>query len=171
MPIKKLLLTTLIILAAFVADLSSASTKPSEEEINNIFSSAESLFKAMELKDYTVIWQSLTVKSQQRIVDAVYRAIIKKGIDTQKDIIRKDFIEGGEIAKAYWDNYLEAFNPNIVINQSKWTFKTLKSDSAEIDILYKKSSNPATLKLNRENNTWKVGLEETFGARNLIPFK
>lgn len=160
---------TIIVIILLIYSLAFA--KPSEEEIAQVFEPAEMLFKAMAEKKYPVIWQMMSARSQQKIVDAVYKRVDKKDIKIEKDAIRADFIGGGAVAKAYWDNYLSAFDPDLALNQSRWTIKKLKKDTAEINILYTKSPNPAVLKLYREEDTWKVGLEETFGARSLMPFK
>ncbi len=87
------------------------------------------------------------------------------------ELIAEDFNEGGEIASAYWDGYLSIFYPDIALSESQWSINKSNKDVAEINILYKKSQKPAVVKLYRENNIWKVGLEETFGPRKLIPFK
>ena len=46
----------------------------------------------------------------------------------------------------------------------------MKKDKAEINILYKKSAKPAVLLIYMEGNVWEVGLEETFGPRNLLSY-
>ena len=74
------------------------------------------------------------------------------------------------MAKAYWNSYLNAFDPNTLLEQSKWEMGAMKKDKAEISILYKKSTKPAVLLLYMEGNVWKVGLEETFGPRNLLTY-
>jgi hypothetical protein len=147
-----------------------AFSKLSDEEINDVFTSAESLFKFMKEKNYPAIWRSLTSKTQLSIVDAVYKASRKSNADLDREQIKTDLSEGGELAKAYWTAYLNVFDPDTVLEQSKWNIGTIDKDTAEIIILYKKSPNPAILKLYREDNAWKVGLEETFGARNLLLF-
>jgi len=60
------------------------------------------------------------------------------------------------------------FNPEIVLNESKWSVRAVERDKAEINILYRKSTRPAILQLFREDERWKVGLQETFGTRNMI---
>ncbi|MBN1381633.1 MAG: hypothetical protein JXA41_08160 [Deltaproteobacteria bacterium] len=160
-----------MMLLFFLLFCPSAFTIPLDEETSRVLKSAETLFQAMQDKNYCLIWQTLTHKTRQKIVDSVYKASTKKGLETVKDKILADFIEGGEIAKAYWNSYLHEFDPEIALRESKWTINKLEKDTAEINILYKKSPNPAVLQLYRENKAWKVGLEETFGARSLIPFK
>ena len=74
------------------------------------------------------------------------------------------------MAKAYWNSYLNAFDPDCVLEQSKWDIGAIKKDKAEINILYKKSEKPAVLLIYMEGNVWEVGLEETFGSRNLLSY-
>jgi hypothetical protein len=74
------------------------------------------------------------------------------------------------LAKAYWNSYLNAFDPDRVLEQSKWDVGAMKKDKAEINILYKKSAKPAVLLIYMEGNVWEVGLEETFGSRNLLSY-
>jgi hypothetical protein len=74
------------------------------------------------------------------------------------------------LAKAYWNSYLNAFDPDRVLEQSKWDIGAMKKDKAEINILYKKSAKPAVLLIYMEGNVWEVGLEETFGSRNLLSY-
>jgi hypothetical protein len=149
--------------------VSSALAAPPDEVINSVLASAEATFKAMKEKNYPAIWKTLTEKTKGSAVDAVYKTSRKAKVEYQKEIIIADFTKGGELAKAYWDGYLGVFDPDMVLEQSKWDIGTIGKDTAEINILYRKSTKPAVLKLYRENNAWKVGLEETFGARNLLP--
>jgi hypothetical protein len=74
------------------------------------------------------------------------------------------------LAKAYWNSYLNAFDPDRVLEQSKWDIGAMKKDKAELNILYKKSAKPAVLLIYMEGNVWEVGLEETFGSRNLLSY-
>jgi hypothetical protein len=74
------------------------------------------------------------------------------------------------LAKAYWNSYLNTFDPDRVLEQSKWDIGAIKKDKAELNILYKKSEKPAVLLIYMEGNVWEVGLEETFGSRNLLSY-
>jgi len=74
------------------------------------------------------------------------------------------------LAKAYWNSYLNAFDPDRVLEQSKWDIGAMKKDKAEINILYKKSAKLSFLLIYMEGNVWEVGLEETFGSRNLLSY-
>ncbi len=46
----------------------------------------------------------------------------------------------------------------------------IEKNEAEIFLQNKTSEKPAILKMFKENNEWKVGLEESFGARKLLIF-
>jgi hypothetical protein len=46
----------------------------------------------------------------------------------------------------------------------------INKDTAEIYVQNKKSELPAILKMFKEDDVWKLGLEESFGARKLNPF-
>jgi hypothetical protein len=157
----------LIVLSSFPSLQAATST---EEEVNKALLAAESLFKAMKEKQYAEIWKSITAKTKKSIVEDVYRAAKKSGEEIKLSIIENDFQAGGELAKAYWDAYLFVFDPEMALSQSKWTIGKISITDAEINILFRKSAKPAVLRLSRENGEWKVGLTETFGARNMIPF-
>ncbi len=145
--------------------------KPSsEEEINNVLTSAEALFKAIRDKQHVAIWTMITETTKKKIVDSTYRELKKAGNQIQKESIEADFHKGDVISKAYWEGYLLIFNPQIVLEQSRWTIGMIGRDKAEINIQFKKTKYPAILKLFKENDQWKVGLDETFGARSLLMF-
>jgi hypothetical protein len=156
---KKTVFFLFILLFLFVSFLCAGNN---DNEIDQILSSAESLFKAMKEKNYPKIWTFLSVKSKNIIVDDVYKAVNKKGTNYKKEDINKDFAAGGLLTASYWKNYLENFNPDIVLEESTWDMGKIEKDKAEIVIRYKKSEGPAMLKMFKEEGKWMVGLEETF---------
>jgi hypothetical protein len=166
----KKIVAIIVLLVCLFSHFALIAAPPSEEEINNILTSAEALFKAMKAKQYPGIWDGLTAKTKQSILDAVSRESKRAGTEIARDKIAADFETGGIIARTYWDGYLYVFNPEMVLEQSKWTIGLVKSDKVEINILYKKSAKPAILQLFREDERWKVGLDETFGVRNMTLF-
>jgi hypothetical protein len=125
----------------------------------------ESLFKAMKERNYPKVWSLLTGKSQQIILDDVRKAIAKTGTDTAVDFLQNDFASGGVYARGYWNAYLKVFDPDVVLEQSKWEVGKVGKNEREIIIRYRKSDQPAILKIYKENDLWKVGLEETFRPR------
>jgi len=163
----------LVVVFAFVvcALFSPALASPlSEDEQNRLLSSAESLFLAMKARHYGDIWSLLTEATKKAIVSAVDRESKRTGAARDRQTIEADFEKGGTMARAYWDGYLSVFKPDRVLEESEWRIGTVKKDRAEISIRYRKSEKPALLQLHREQNSWKVGLEETFGPRNMMPF-
>jgi hypothetical protein len=134
-------------------------------DIDKVLFSAESLFKALKGKNYTEVWKFLTVKSKSIIVDDVSREAKKLGGKVSRGQLSDDFASGGPIATAYWNSFVETFDPDVVLEHSKWKLTVVKDEYAEINILYKKAEKPAILKVFKEDSMWKVGLEETFRTR------
>ncbi|MGZ3636121.1 MAG: hypothetical protein ACXWMO_13290 [Syntrophales bacterium] len=132
-----------------------------------VIEATESLFKAMKERNYPQIWSLLTQKSHEIIIDDVRKAIAKAGTDTAIDSLQTDFASGGRYAREYWDAYLNVFDPGMVLEQSKWEMGKIGKNESEIILRYRKSDQPAILKIYKENDSWKVGLEETFRSRRL----
>lgn len=114
---------------------------------------------------YPALWSGLTEKSRKSIIRNVRKALGKTGLDYAEERIRVDFERGEELARDYWTGYLLQFDPKTVLEESKWSMGEVKKDKAEIVIRYKKSGQDAILKMFREEGVWKVGLYETFSAR------
>jgi len=139
-------------------------------EQDDILSSAESLFKVMKEKNYPKIWLLLSNTSKSSIIEDTYKNIMKyekekkRETNFSKDQIEQDFLVGGLIAKAYWESYLDAFNPDMVLEQSKWEMGEIRKNRAYIHVKYKKAERPAVIQLFKEDGSWKVGLMETFKA-------
>jgi hypothetical protein len=156
---KKIAFLVFLTLFLFVAFLHAGNN---DSEIDKVLSSAESLFKAMKERNYPKIWTLLSVKSKSIIIDDVEKAERKIGKIYAKEDIGKDFAAGGLLAGFYWSGYLENFNPDTVLLESKWEMGKIEKDRTEIVIRYKKSEGPAMLKMFKEEGKWVVGLEETF---------
>lgn len=135
------------------------------EESGTILSSAEAMFKSMQKKDYVAIWQSLSRKSQETIVQDTYKSVKPASPAHTEESVGRDFSSGGPLAIAYWNAFLNKFDPAMALEQSRWQMHTVNADNAEIIILYKKSQSPAMLKMFKEEGAWKVGLTETFWSR------
>jgi hypothetical protein len=137
-----------------------------DRTLGDILSSAESCFEAMKTQDYQGIWKTLSAASRNTIVDETRKSIARAGgMEVPKEEVRRDFDEGGPIARGYWYGFLLQFNPDLILEQSRWEKGPIGSDRAEILITYKKSEKPAVLKLFLEDGGWKVGLVETFWGR------
>lgn len=162
-----------IVLAVFFALVLQApllaQEKASNPEQDAILTAAEDLFNFMKNKEYVSIWNLLSMKSRKIIVDSVYKESKKLGTEYQKEDLIKDFSSGGVNAQEYWKSFLNVFNPSMVLDESLWRMGTIEKDYAEVILLHKKSKNPALIKMYKEDNGWRVGLEESFGTRKANP--
>jgi hypothetical protein len=131
-------------------------------ETDTILFTAESCFKNMKEGNYPKIWSILSEKSKGIIIDDVHKATGKAGASYTKETIDKDFAGGGVLSVSYWTKYIDIFDPDLVLEQSKWEVGKIEKNRTEIIIQYKKSGKPALLKVFKEDGVWKVGLEETF---------
>jgi len=141
-----------------------------QPEEDKILAAADNVFVQMKNKDYKAIWASLTSRTKEIIINNVYKASKKQKIEIKKEYLANDFSSNGPNAQEYWDSYLTVFDPVIVLEQCTWEMGKIEKNEAEVILKYKKSDKPAILKMYKENNEWKVGLEESFGARKLNPF-
>lgn len=166
------LLAVVLLVAAAVhfrlipATAQSQSVSPAAEEV---LGAAESVFKFMKAKDYPAIWQGLTMETKNEIVASVRKAVKKVGQEYTVEQLVQDFASGGPQAKAYWDAYLNVFNPDMVLEDCKWSMGPIEKNVAAVIVQYKKSDKPAILILKKEGGAWRLGLDETFGARKWLP--
>jgi hypothetical protein len=156
---KKTVFFPVILLLLFVSSLHAGSN---DGEIGKILFSAESLFKAMKEKNYPKIWTFLTVKSKKTIVDDVLKAEERIGRKYTREDIGKDFIAGNQLSRSYWNSYLVEFNPDWVLEKSRWEIGQIEKNQAEVIIRYNKSDGSVVLKMSKEEGQWMVGLRETF---------
>lgn len=137
-----------------------------DKTLGDILSSAESCFIAMKNNDYRGIWGTISAASRKTIVDETRKSIARSGgKEIPEEEVRRDFAEGGPIARGYWIGFLEHFNPDLALEQSRWEKGSIGRDRAEILITFKSAEKPAIVKLYREEGSWKVGLVETFWGR------
>ncbi|MFQ5586960.1 MAG: hypothetical protein ACE5GF_09095, partial [Thermodesulfobacteriota bacterium] len=131
-----------------------------DREIDMVLSAAECHFKAMKRRAYPEIWELLTVRSKNTII----REVRKSSRDVySEEQVATDFTIGGIIARSYWNAFLNVFDPDTVLELSRWEMGRIKGKKAEIFITYKNNTErPAILKMYKEGNRWKVGLVETF---------
>lgn len=168
---KRLLALIMIFPVLLLLPGSAAAQKDSDPvQQEKILSTAENFFIFMKDKNYAAAWSVLSSKSQSKIINDVRKESKKAGVESTNEALRNDFMTGGIMAKAYWDNFLFVFNPDMVLKECKWEMGKIKSSEAEIVLQHKKSEKPAILKLFRENGAWKFGLNESFGTRDLNPF-
>jgi hypothetical protein len=137
-----------------------------DNALEEILSSAESLFKAMRGKNHPAIWAGLSTASRKTILDETRKAIVTStGKEVPEEELLRDFEDGGPVARGYWIGFLSHFDPNLVLEQSRWEPGKIVGDRAEILLTHKGSEKPALLKLFREEGRWKAGLVETFWGR------
>lgn len=122
-----------------------------------LFSSAESLFKMLKEKNYQKIWFYLSNTSRNSIIDDTYKSIVKyekdrgKGVGNSRDQLGHDFSTGGPVSQVYWKSYREAFNPDIVLEQSRWEMGKIGQVKAYINVTYRKSARPAVIQMFKED--------------------
>ena len=130
-----------------------------------ILDSAEKFFISIKNSEYNISWNLLSKETRQTIVEDVHKSYKKMGGTISKDIIMTDFNTGGSMFNNYWNAFAKSFDPDMILENSRWEIGYLKKEKAEINITYKKSKNPAKLIMYKENGAWKVGLAETFWTR------
>jgi hypothetical protein len=153
----------IIIFASCLLTLPLYLAQAAERDPDAVLTSAEGLFKAMQRKDYAGIWTCLSGESRSTIVGDTRTAM--KSASYTEESVSDDFARGGVLSRAYWDAYLENFDPVLVLEESKWEVGSFRDDRAEITITYRKAQKPSTLYMVREEGTWRVGLTESFWSR------
>lgn len=136
-----------------------------EALIAEIVETTERFFVSMKEKEYGTVWSLITRNSQEDIIDAVAEEMEKNGTYLSEDAIRSDFDNHGLLLNSYWNAFLNNFDPNLVLRQSKWEMGPINGDEAEVTITYRKSDLPARVLMFRENGAWKIGFTETFLTR------
>ena len=158
-----LLLLAAILLVAGGGAPASPADHPAVPEI---LSRAESLFQKMKARDYPAIFAILSAKSRETIVAQTSASLAAaKAAVSDREGVRNDFIKGGPIAREYWDAFLRNFDPDSVLEHSRWEIGSVGKDRAEILLTHHGADHPAALKMFLEAGGWKVGLVETFWPR------
>ena len=85
-----------------------------------------------------------------------------KELGFSKEEIDRDFTKRRRDSQSYWKSYLDVFNPDIVLEQSRWEMGKVSKDRAQINVTYKKAERPAIIQMYKEDGRWRVGLTETF---------
>jgi len=144
------------------------SPEKSAKTIDAILYSAEDFFICFNKSDYKTVWELLSEKSKNKIIDEIYDASRDNGSKIEKDAIRRSFRQKGLIASNFWNAARSKFNPDMVLEESHWEIGFIKNNKAEIIITYKKSPRPSKLKMYKESGSWRVGLVETFWSRKYL---
>jgi|GEM_PF-547738 len=136
-----------------------------DEEVP-IFAAAEKTLTLLnEREDYRAVWDSISNKSKDGIINDVMRACGSLKLRCDSTALRADFEKGGPDAVIYWQNFLAAFDPNSILVDSKWRLGAAGPAQADIIIRHRDSDREAVLKIVKEDGVWKLGLEESFGVR------
>lgn len=162
---NKFLLLTFVILCVLSTAKPYSLNAQDDRFLNAVLAPAEDFFVALKNKKFDIAWSLLSKKSRETIINDVYKASTKIGGTTTKEDIERDFSGFGIISRNYWNSFLTTFDPNMILEKSRWEIGFIKELEAEIIITYKRSEEPAKLKIFNEDNAWKVGLVETFWTR------
>ena len=131
---------------------------------DSILRSAETFFLSLKERNFETAWKTLSESSRESIINDVYESSVKIGGTLRREDIVRDFDRRGIMFTNYWQSFLRTFDADIVLEQSLWKMGRIAETKAEIIIQYNKISNPTTLKMLKEHDTWKVGLNETFSS-------
>jgi len=138
-----------------------------------ILSSAEKFFISLKAGDYNTVWDLLSEYSHNKIISDVYEVAIKINGDINREYIIKDFNNRGMMFMNYWNSFQRSFDADMILEHSEWEMGIISRDRAEIIITYNDAEGPTRLKMSKEQDSWKVGLAETFWQRkalNLLHF-
>ncbi len=126
----------------------------------------ERFFIYLKDKKYQQVFELLTTKSTRTIVKDVAKSISKTSkASIEEEEIFLDFRSGGPLAKAYWDAFAHQCDPDLALKESTWKVGKLKDNYGEVIVKYKTAEKPATIRLYKEEGTWRLGLVESFWAR------
>jgi hypothetical protein len=127
-----------------------------------ILESAEKFFLSLKERDFETAWNALSEGSRESIINDVYEASVKIGGTLSRGDIISDFERSGVMFTNYWKSFIRNFDADTVLELSLWEMGAVEETEAEIIIHYNKFSNPTTLRMLKEHNSWKVGLNESF---------
>jgi len=166
---KLLLLFFIFFLSGCALSPNSAKAPETEDhaQMGPILDSAETFFISLKERKYGTAWNLLSERSHSAIITDVYKVSKKSGENIPHEDIKKDFEGRGLIFNSYWNAFSNSknFDPDMVLEESRWEIGFIEENKAEIIILHKIAKHPASLQMFRENGAWKVGFSETFGTR------
>lgn len=122
----------------------------------------ETFFTELKNSNYSTAWQKLTLKSKRTIISDIIK--LSNGSVTEDQLL-SDFANGGDIAKIYWSAFVQNCDPDLALKESRWELGKVRESYAEVNLIFRKSDHPATLKLYKEEGEWKFGLVESFWTR------
>ncbi|HBH61920.1 MAG TPA: hypothetical protein DDX85_09325 [Nitrospiraceae bacterium] len=134
-----------------------------------ILSSAENFFIYLKNSDYDAAWDLLSEKSHKTIIRDVYEVTSKINGDIRREDVIKDFDSRGRMFTNYWNSFHRSFDADMILEHSEWEMGVIRKDEAEIIITYNNAEAPTILKMRKDQDSWKVGLAETFWQRKAMP--
>jgi hypothetical protein len=168
MKFDKLLLLSLvfsILLSILVVPgVQNALAEDIREPEDLVLEAAEEFFISLKENNYGNAWSLLSQRSREMIINDVRRA---SAGEINREEIKKDFESNGIMFMNYWDAFLKNFDPDMVLEQSRWEIGKVKKGVTEIIITYIKSNKTTSLRILKEGEDWKVGLVESFWDKNL----
>ena len=168
---KQVSLLILVFALLCVINISCSSTsgldkRPPLVQQDVLISTCESFFKGLKAKNFQQVWGLLTSKSKAKIGKEVADRIKKEsGSPVSEEEIVRDFETGGPYSRAYWEAYVQNFDPDMALKDSKWEVGQIKDTYAEVILRYKTAERPAVIRLYKEGGEWRFGLVETFWTR------
>lgn len=135
-----------------------------------ILSSAENFFISLKDREYNATWDLLSENSQKTIINDVYEVTRKVNGDINREDIIKDFNSRGKMFTHYWNSFHRSFDADMILEHSEWEMGFIRKEEAEIKITYNNSESPTILKMRKEQDSWKLGLAETFWQRKAMNF-
>lgn len=113
-------------------------------------------FKAVADQDDETAWNSLTRKSQDDIVN-----ILAERMNTTAEQVRELIRKNPALMTGFWKKYREDVGAEELCNDAGFRLVKLESNEAAVRVT-PKNGKMFGLKLYKENDSWKIGLTETF---------
>ncbi|RJR14520.1 MAG: hypothetical protein C4581_14000 [Nitrospiraceae bacterium] len=135
-----------------------------------IVNAADKFFLSLKDSKYETAWELLTASSHKAIISDVYDSSRKVNGEIEKEEIRKDFNSGGKMFTNYWNSFHRSFNFDMILENSEWEMGVVGKEEATIIIRHNNSEAPTLLRMRKEDDSWKVGLAETFWQRKSLNF-
>jgi len=164
----------LIFIAVHAAMANNAAAHDDEyKALAPIVNAAEKFFLSLKDGEYDTAWDLLSASSHKAIISDVYNSTRKINGDIDREDIIKDFNSRGRMFTNYWTSFHRSFDFDMILENSEWEMGNIRKEEAEIIITYDNSEAPTLLRMLKEQDSWKVGLAETFWPRktlNLLHF-
>ena len=129
---------------------------------DRVVETAESFFVDLKERSFDSVWESLSSRSRERIVDDVFRSAKRGSRTLAKSDVEDDFASGGLLFMSYWNSFRAGIDVDSVLDHDIWKVESIDNKEAVVNIIHPESKGLTRFKLFREQGRWKVGLVETF---------